>query len=82
MYAKLLVPLGDMRVLVIPPAAVVQVGQLTMVDVAGAGGSERRYVQLGRRIDLGGTPYVQVLSGLKPGEKVVLAPQGGAGRDR
>ena len=82
MYAKLLVPLGDKRMLVIPPAAVVQVGQLTMVDVASSGGSERRYVQLGRRIDLGGTPYVQVLSGLKPGEKVALPAQGEAGHDR
>lgn len=73
MYAKLLVPLGDKRVLVIPPEALVQVGQLTMVDVAGAQGPERRYVQRGATIHLLGTRYVQILSGLKPGEKVALS---------
>ena len=82
MYAKLLVPLGDMRVLVIPPGAVVQVGQLTMVDVPGAGGSERRYVQLGRTFDVRGVPYVQVLSGLRPGEKVAVGGQGETGHGR
>lgn len=70
MYAKLIVPLGDRKVLVIPPAAVRQVGQLTMVDVAGDNGLERRNLQLGRQID--GKQYAEVLSGLKPGEKVAL----------
>jgi RND family efflux transporter MFP subunit len=80
MYAKLLVPLGNLKVLVIPPAAVVQVGQLTMVDVAGGrGGVERRNVQLGKPIDLGGKQFVQVLSGLKAGEMVAL---GGRGEDQ
>ena len=82
MYAKLLVPLGDKKVLVIPPEAVVEVGQLTMVDVAGPAGPERRYVQLGQQIRLGDTLYVQVLSGLKPGEKVALAAQGDVRHDR
>ena len=76
MYAKLLVPLGDRKVLVIPPAAVVQVGQLTMVDVAGSGSSERRNVQLGKQIDFDGKQFVQVLSGLKAGEKVAIGGQG------
>ncbi len=75
MYAKLLVPLGNQKVLVIPPAAIVQVGQLTMVDVAGSGGPERRYVQLGKQIDFGGKQYVQVISGLKAGEKVAIGGQ-------
>ena len=79
MYAKLLVPLGDKKVLVIPPAAVQQVGQLTMVDVAGGGALERRNVQLGRPIDFEGKPYVQVLSGLRAGEKVAVS---GPGEDR
>lgn len=76
MYAKLLVPLGDKKVLVIPPAAIVQVGQLTMVDVAGNKALERRNVQLGKQIDFGGKQYVQVLSGLKAGEKVAIGGQG------
>ena len=76
MYAKLLVPLGDKKVLVIPPAAIVQVGQLTMVDVAGNGSSERRNVQLGKQIDFEGKQFVQVLSGLTAGEKVAIGSQG------
>ena len=76
MYAKLLVPLGDKQVLVIPPAAIVQVGQLTMVDVAGGKALERRNVQLGKQIDFGGKPFVQVLSGLRAGEKVAIGSQG------
>ncbi len=82
MYAKLIVPLGDKKVLVIPPEAVMQVGQLTMVDVPGVNGPERRYVQLGRQVDLGGRPYVEILSGLKAGEKVALAPQAESRHDR
>ena len=85
MYAKLLVPLGNKKVLVIPPEAIVQVGQLTMVDVAGGGSTagsppsgslERRNVQLGNPIDFGGKQYVQVLSGLKAGENVAVSGQG------
>jgi RND family efflux transporter MFP subunit len=55
MYAKLLIPLGDRKVLVIPPGAIMQVGQLTMVDVAGSGGLDRRNVQLGKPVDFEGT---------------------------
>lgn len=76
MYAKLLVPLGEKSVLVIPPSAVMQVGQLTMVDVAAGEALERRNVQLGRPVDLPGGPYVEVLSGLAPGENVALRAPG------
>jgi hypothetical protein len=82
MYAKLLVPLGNKKVLVIPPAAVEQVGQLTMVSVPGNGCPERRNVQLGKPIDFGGKQYVQVLSGLKAGEKVALGGQGEPGNGK
>jgi RND family efflux transporter MFP subunit len=78
MYAKLLVPLGMRKVLVIPPVAVEQVGQLTMTTVVGESGPERRQVQLGRQIECEGGPFVQVLSGLKAGEKVAVPSQGGA----
>ncbi|MCE5328389.1 MAG: efflux RND transporter periplasmic adaptor subunit [Planctomycetaceae bacterium] len=72
MYAKLRVPLGQAKVLVIPPAAVEHVGQLTMVTVAGPRGLERRSVQLGRSLTIDAKPQVEVLAGLKGGEKVVL----------
>ena len=79
MYAKLLVPLGNRKVLVIPPAAVMQVGQLTMVDVSAGGAVERRNVQLGRGIDFDGGTWVEVLSGLKAGEKVAIGTHAGGG---
>lgn len=78
MYAKLLVPLGDKKVLVIPPAAVIQVGQLTMVDVAADGQLQRRNIQLGQPVEFDGGHHVQVLSGLRAGEKVAVGSQGNA----
>jgi HlyD family secretion protein len=79
MYAKLMVSLGDKKVLVIPPASVMHVGQLTMVNASGGGNLERRNVQLGNQINFEGEQYVQVLSGLKAGEKVAIASQGELG---
>ena len=75
MFGRLLIPLDTERWLVVPRAAVRNVGQLDMVDVAAADGRglERRVVQLGRtRGD-----DVEVLSGLKAGEQVAL-PAGAA----
>jgi multidrug efflux pump subunit AcrA (membrane-fusion protein) len=79
MFGRLLIPLGDEDVLVIPRAAVRRVGQLDIVDVAEpAGGApdgkgrlvlRRRIVQLGRDFD----DQVQVLSGLRVDEQVALA---------
>ena len=79
MFGRLLIPLGEEDVLVIPRAAVRRVGQLDIVDVAeparGApdrkGGLvlRRRIVQLGRNFD----DQVQVLSGLRVDEQVALA---------
>ena len=72
MYARLVVPLGMRKVLVIPAPAVEQVGQLTMVRVAAGDLLERRSVQLGKPLEHEGKPLVQVLSGLTPGEKVAV----------
>lgn len=71
MFGRLVIPLDDEDLLVIPKAAVRRVGQLDMVDVAEAGVLSRRVVHLGR--DVG--PSVQVLSGLRAGEKVALHPR-------
>ena len=85
MFGRLLIPLDEEQVLVIPQAAVRRVGQLDMVDVAeppggdgGTGGPSagalvlrRRVVQLGREFG----DDVQVLSGLRAGEQVAT-PRG------
>ena len=57
---------------VVPAAAVRQVGQLTLVDVADRNGVQRRSVRLGRLLEQG----YEVLTGLRPGEQVVLAATG------
>jgi len=70
MFGRLLIPLDDQDVLVVPGNAVRRVGQLDLVDVVDpAGGTlQRRIVQLGEPID----GDVQVLAGLRAGEKVAL----------
>lgn len=66
MFGRLLLPLDDEQLIVVPARAVRHVGQLTMVDVVDGANMHRRYVQLGRQID----GNYEVLSGLKVGEKV------------
>lgn len=68
MFGRIFLPLDDEQLVVIPSAAVRQVGQLTMVDVVDGQAVQRRHVQLGRTFD----EDVEVLSGLKAGEKVIL----------
>jgi RND family efflux transporter MFP subunit len=76
MFGRLLIPLDDEQVLVIPQAAVRRIGQLDVVDVVVPGPDEaqaeprvqRRTVQLGR--DFGAD--VEVLAGLQAGELVAL----------
>ncbi len=67
-FARLLIPLDEEQVLVVPRQAVQQVGQLELVDVVDAGRLQRRAIRTGRTID----DEVEVLSGLKPGERVIL----------
>jgi RND family efflux transporter MFP subunit len=74
MFGRLLIPLDEEEVLVIPRTAVRRVGQLDLVEVAetGADGGkvlQRRIVQLGRTFG----DDMQVLSGLRAGEEVALA---------
>lgn len=68
MFARLLIPLEDENVLVIPATAVSQVGQLELVNVPADGHVLRRAVRTGRKFD----EDVEVLSGLRAGEKVVV----------
>ena len=66
MFGRILIPLDEEQVLVIPRQAVQSVGQLDLVNVATHGAVSRRAVRLGRTIG----EDVEVLSGLREGEQV------------
>jgi len=71
MFGRLLIPLDEQEVLVIPKTAVKRVGQLDIVEVAenqAPTALERRVVELGRQYG----EQVQVLSGLRVGESVAV----------
>lgn len=68
MFGRIYIPLADEQVLVIPSKAVRKAGQLEMVDVAENGSAVRRSVRTGRTFG----DDVEVLSGLKEGENVVV----------
>jgi membrane fusion protein, multidrug efflux system len=68
MFGRLLIPLQEEEVLVIPREAVQEIGQLEMVDVVRDGQRSRRAVRTGRTLD----KNVEVLSGLREGEQVEL----------
>ncbi len=68
MFGRISIPLGEETVTVVPQDAVYRIGQLDMVDVVAGKQVQRRIVQLGRMQD----KFYEVLSGLKPDEKVVL----------
>lgn len=67
MFGRLLIPLGQEKILVVPKSAVRRVGQLDMVEVVDNGRLLRRAVQLGGSFG----DDIQVLSGLREGEQVV-----------
>ncbi len=73
MFGRLLIPLEDEQVLVVPAAAVTRVGQIELVDVVIDDHLQRRAVRTGRVMP-GDT--LEVLSGLKAGEVVALAARG------
>jgi RND family efflux transporter MFP subunit len=69
MFGRVILPVARTSRLLIPQAAVKQVGQLELVEVADARGIlERRFVRTGRTFD----GDVEVLSGLNDGERIVL----------
>lgn len=69
MFGRILIPLEDEQVLVIPQNAVRHVGQLKLVDVTDGRTLRRRAVQIGRSFD----DDVEVLSGLRAGELVAVS---------
>jgi RND family efflux transporter MFP subunit len=66
MFGRILIPLGDEQILVIPRQAVQRIGQLELVNVATDGAVSRRAIRLGRTVG----EDVEVLSGLREGELV------------
>ena len=72
MFGRLVIPLQEEQVLVIPRKAVRDVGQLELVDVFENGQTTRRAIRTGRAFD----KDVEVLSGLREGEQVVLPGTG------
>ncbi|MFH1419303.1 MAG: efflux RND transporter periplasmic adaptor subunit [Planctomycetota bacterium] len=72
MFGRLLLPLDQEDVLVVPRAALRRIGQLDVVEVADGHVLRRRAVQLGRTVD----EDVEILSGLRTGERVALLTTG------
>lgn len=71
MYARLLVPAGSGRQLLIPADRVVHVGQLDLVWVHQDGQSYRRFVRIGQVLDNG---QLEIIAGLQEGELVLPLP--------
>lgn len=74
MFGRILIPLDEELVLVLPRQAVRNVGQLELVDAVEQGRSQRRTVRTGRVF----AHDVEVLSGLKEGEQVLLVAESAA----
>lgn len=68
MFGRILIPLQEEEVLVVPAQAVRKVGQLELVEVVAADEVARRSIRTGRTIG----DDVEVLSGLREGEQVAL----------
>ena len=82
-FGRILIPLGEQHLLVIPAAAIRNVGQLELVDVVEHGQPRRRAIRTGRMFDANfnlipelregeQAAYVEVLSGLEKNEQIVL----------
>jgi len=70
MYARLLIPAGQATKLYLPSDSVFKVGQLDFVNVLIDGESQRRFVRVGKSNK---PASVSIISGLVPGEQVLLA---------
>lgn len=77
MFGRILIPLEEEQLLVIPQQAVQSVGQLELVEVVEDGRTSRRAIRTGRIFD----DQVEVLSGLRAGEKVVIPPATNASQE-
>lgn len=74
MFGRILIPLEDEQVLVVPQTAVRSVGQLELVDVVDGDRVSRRAIRTGRKLD----GDVEILSGLREGEQILASPASGA----
>ena len=70
MFARVRFPLGTEERLVVPTAAVLPAGQLDRVFVVEQGRARVRLVTVGQRAP----DFAEMLSGIDPGENVVVAP--------
>lgn len=70
MFGRLVIPVGEVERVWLPSRAILRRGQLDLVEVVDASGSEltRRFVRLGREAN----DKVEILSGLTAGEKVAF----------
>ena len=68
MFGRLMLPLEDEHLLLIPAETIQRVGQLTFVQVLTEAGLARRSVQIGRDFK----DQVEILTGLKAGERVLI----------
>ncbi|GMR14616.1 MAG: efflux RND transporter periplasmic adaptor subunit [Gammaproteobacteria bacterium] len=71
MYARLLVPSGSEKQLLVPADRVVHSGQLHLVWVAQDGHSSRRFVRIGQTVNDG---QIEILSGLAEGDLILPVP--------
>lgn len=71
--ATLSLPQGQRRAIVVPAGAIVREGDLAGVDVLAGTAVERRWLRLGQTVG----ERVEVLSGLRAGDRVVLRGAGG-----
>lgn len=77
MFGRLMIPLDEETLLVIPRQAVRRVGQIELVDVAEQGRTVRRAIRTGRVLN----GDIEVLSGLREGENVVLPANSAASEE-
>jgi membrane fusion protein (multidrug efflux system) len=76
LFARVAIPAGERTRVLVPEAAVVREGQLEQVWMAGeSGAAELRAITTGERLPGG---RIEVLSGLREGERVRLAGRGSA----
>ena len=76
MFARLEIPVGSRQRLAVPEAAILRTGQLTFVYVEDAAGNPgRRAVRIGTSRD----ELVEVISGLRAGETVIVPTGTGTG---
>lgn len=68
MFGRILIPLDEEQILVIPRQAVRAIGQLELVEIAADGKPMVRAIRTGRVLG----DDIEVLSGLREGEQVVL----------